>query len=381
MKARLISRVAMLMLCIALFCGWSASPAWAMANATGEAITIRITPPSQPAEDHADIEILVIDNMGIGFSRAEVRNGENESWRDITGDLGKKDDGYHGTTEIRENCTVYVRVAANDGKTYEKSRHIECLKNNPAPTAAVVSESVPASATTDADAAPDTTPRASATLTPDGQGTVLDDVSGADDKEFLTIYAQDGNMFYLVIDKQKKEDNVYFLNKVTETDLLSLAEKDTGTAATTTAIPDPEPVCICKDACIPGEVNTDCPVCSINYRNCKGAPRVLPDKQDAEPVAEKSQMPQSGAILLIIVVALAAGAAGWYFKIYRPRKEIDEAEDLEDLTGEKEETINEDDLPTRRDETRYEPEEDAADYPEYNNYPLDEPQEPGDYGM
>ena len=110
-------------------------------------------------------------------------------------------------------------------------------------------------------------------------------------------------------------------------------------------------------------------------------PRILPDKQDTEPVAEKSQMPQSGAILLIIVVALAAGAAGWYFKIYRPRKEIDEAEDLEDLTGEKEETINEDDLPTRRDETRYEPEEDASDYPEYNNYPLDEPQEPGDYGM
>ena len=124
--------------------------------------------------------------------------------------------------------------------------------------------SVPASATTDGDAAPDTTPRASATLTPDGQGTVLDDVSGADDKEFLTIYAQDGNMFYLVIDKQKKEDNVYFLNKATETDLLSLAEKDGGTIATTTAIPDPEPECICKDECIPGEVNVDCPVCSIN---------------------------------------------------------------------------------------------------------------------
>ena len=98
-------------------------------------------------------------------------------------------------------------------------------------------------------------------------------------------------------------------------------------------------------------------------------------------MTEKSPIPQNGAIILIVVAALAAGVAGWYFKIYKPRKEIDEAEDLEELTGEKEETINEDDLPQRRSETRYEPEDDAADYPEYNNYPLDEPQEPGDYGM
>ena len=49
----------------------------------------------------------------------------------------------------------------------------------------------------------------------DGTGTVVDNATDEDGKEFYTITTPDENIFYLVIDKQKTTDNVYFLNAVT----------------------------------------------------------------------------------------------------------------------------------------------------------------------
>lgn len=62
-------------------------------------------------------------------------------------------------------------------------------------------------------------------FTPDGTGTVVDNATDQDGKEFYTITTPDENVFFLVIDNQKSADNVYFLNAVTEDDLLPLAEK------------------------------------------------------------------------------------------------------------------------------------------------------------
>lgn len=86
------------------------------------------------------------------------------------------------------------------------------------------------------------------TLTPEGQGTVLDSVTDDEGKEFFTITTADESVFYLVIDRQKTEENVYFLNAVTVADLLALAEasgEDLTTAITPAAEPaadtEPEP--------------------------------------------------------------------------------------------------------------------------------------------
>lgn len=62
-------------------------------------------------------------------------------------------------------------------------------------------------------------------FTPAGTGTVLDNAIDEDGKEFFTIMTPDENVFYLVIDRQRGQENVYFLNAVTEKDLLALAEK------------------------------------------------------------------------------------------------------------------------------------------------------------
>ena len=48
-------------------------------------------------------------------------------------------------------------------------------------------------------------------LTPDGQGTVLDNATDDEGKEFFTVTTADESVFYLVIDRQKNGENVYFL--------------------------------------------------------------------------------------------------------------------------------------------------------------------------
>ncbi len=72
-----------------------------------------------------------------------------------------------------------------------------------------------------------TTPTSSSKpLTPDGTGTVTDNVTNEDGKEFFTITTPSKHVFYLIIDRQKDSENVYFLDAVTEKDLLALAQSE-----------------------------------------------------------------------------------------------------------------------------------------------------------
>ena len=63
-------------------------------------------------------------------------------------------------------------------------------------------------------------------LTPDGTGTVIDNVTNEDGKEFFTVTTPSKHVFYLIIDRQKDAENVYFLDAVTDKDLLALAKSD-----------------------------------------------------------------------------------------------------------------------------------------------------------
>lgn len=228
-----------------------------------------------------------------------------------------------------------------------------------------------ASASADPDEETDTTPRDPVPLTPDGQATVLDNATGEDGKEFYTIQTPDENVFYLIIDNQRDTENVYFLNAVTEADLMALAVKEDD-APQTDAIPDPEPACICTEQCAAGEVNTDCPVCTLTRKDCTGKAPVTDTETEPDKKLEKTKSGGSGTLILVLLVALAAGGAGYYFKIYKPKKDLDDAEDFDELTGgDEEETVNEDEDVDAQEETRqtgYE-EPTAYDEPEEPDYP------------
>ena len=326
-----------------------------------QAITIRITPPSGWAEQRAEVEVRLTDNAGTGFQSAQVQAGGG-AWRDITGELEQTENRWYTVVEITENCTVYVRVTGRDGTIYEKSQYVRCF--DPANDYQNPALSTPSTSGTDATASPSPAPQPSAGLTtpPGGQGTVIDNVSGTSGesgREFFTIATPDENVFYLVIDRQRDSENVYFLNAVTESDLMALAEKDTE-GPSQSAVPDPAPVCSCVQKCVPGAVNAACPVCVLSWQGCT-ATAEAPGQTAQEPEQPKDSG-GTGTVIIVLLAALAVGAAGWYIKIYKPKHDLADAEDLDELTGgEEEPTVNEDDLPAPR---SYEDEPYEPDYPE-----------------
>jgi hypothetical protein len=97
-------------------------------------------------------------------------------------------------------------------------------------------------------------------------------------------------VFYLVIDRQKSAENVYFLNAVTVDDLLSLAaqpESKPGAAVVTPPTPAPD------------------------------------ESKPAETPTPQGQGGGNNAGMWIFIAAFAVigGGAAWYFKIYRPKQQ------------------------------------------------------------
>lgn len=155
-------------------------------------------------------------------------------------------------------------------------------------------------------------------FTPDGTGTIQDSATGEEgDKQFYTITTEAGNTFYLIIDGKRQDNNVYFLNTVTEADLMALAEKENGTVS---AAPEPEK-CTCAEKCEAGKVNTACPVCKNDLAACIGkAPTPAPEQPDDQKPEEKGGG-NVGMIVFVLIAFAAVGGAGYYFKIVRPKQQ------------------------------------------------------------
>jgi len=170
---------------------------------------------------------------------------------------------------------------------------------------------------TEAEPEPESTPESTTepvSLTPDGNLTLVDDISGeqAEDKQFITVVTKSGNYFYLIIDRAGDRENVYFLNLVDEADLLAIIEGDNKqTTATITPVETtPEPT-------------------------------TTPEETTPEP--EKSN---TGSMLIVILLLAAlGGGAFYYFKVLKPKQgakgntqlseldEFDFDEDEDELSG------------------------------------------------
>ena len=151
------------------------------------------------------------------------------------------------------------------------------------------------------------------TLTPTGNAQLLDDVTDNENLQFITVTARDGNVFYFVIDHGAESENVYFLNVVDEADLNALIEKEE------TEVPEepvPEP-----DTEKPGED--------------------LVPIEDVEP--EKPEGNNIG-LIIILVIAVAAGIGGYYYKVILPKKKLKDADDIEDFDFGNEDDELEDDV-------------------------------------
>lgn len=113
-----------------------------------------------------------------------------------------------------------------------------------------------------------------------------------------------------MIDGKREDNNVYFLNGVTESDLMALAEKNNGSMS---MIPQEES-CSCTEKCEAGKVNTGCPVCKNDLNGCKGKEKPTETEKPAEPEKPKKETGSVGTILFILVALLAVGGIGYYVK-------------------------------------------------------------------
>ena len=179
--------------------------------------------------------------------------------------------------------------------------------------ASVPSDDNPASTPTDSAVSP-----GDSVSTPSGTGTVIASSTNGG-KQFYTIQTPAGNTFYLIIDLNQQTNNVYFLDNVTEQDLMALAVKSVSGAATGTASVNP----------IPSAASTvSQPVVS------SPAPAAT---------STKSSGPNFSMILLVLII-LGGGGVLFYIKVYRPKHQNDSRDEYEeDDEAEKPDTRDEDD--------------------------------------
>lgn len=137
-------------------------------------------------------------------------------------------------------------------------------------------------------------------------------------KEFYTISTKSGKVFYLIIDNDSSQDNVYFLTEVDNEDLMNFTLSDTVTLPAVDTVyatleDKPEPTLVTE---------------------------VTPEPETEEPETEV-QMPEEqskvpGYVLLgILCTGVLAGA--YYFKIYRPKQDNFDDEEYEEDLAQKEE--------------------------------------------
>lgn len=159
-------------------------------------------------------------------------------------------------------------------------------------------------------------------------------------KEFYTIQTASDKVFYLIIDRDGEEEQVYFLTEITENDLLNVTSDNSETlpknsAALESAIPTDESA-LPNNSTEPEPVNSE-----ENTEDAENTEDMeSTEEAESEPDADEEPSPIISYILLGVLAAALIGGA-YYFKVVRKKKE-DFIEDEDEDEDDEEEYENED---------------------------------------
>lgn len=200
-----------------------------------------------------------------------------------------------------------------------------------------------------------------------GTGTVIDDTTTSDSsqREFLTVKSADGTVFYIVVDKEKTGDNVYMLTPVTEASLKSLAEQaaSQGGTGTTSAASGSNGF-----SNLFGGTSSSAGTSSTSSGTANGQAGTAGVNKNSSKEKSTAAANSSNTNLIIIGVVLAlVFAAGYYFKIYKPKHSRKIEEDEGDYQDEYEEEYETEDV---------ESEEESTDKGHADSVPDDEEKDP-----
>jgi len=242
--------------------------------------------------DIATGETRIIELPFADYVREHVNSAENTEFINIQ--VMDADGGRSNTVRIRNPgyAESETENTENEEQNEETGEHNEDEETGEAEIAITTVSGIPNTS--------------SNSFTPDGQGTVLDNLTNADQIEFFSISTPENNIFYLVVDRQRGRDNVYLLNPVTEHDLIALAEADSNqqTVSGIPSAPNPEPSPNPETAQTPSQTaEPETPAVTGNGSNGNG-----------------------GNLLLILIIAVSGAAAG-FFKIRKRRAENQNSDD------------------------------------------------------
>jgi hypothetical protein len=162
-------------------------------------------------------------------------------------------------------------------------------------------------------------------LTPDGNLTLVDDISEeqSEEKQYMTVVTKNGNYFYIIVDRAGDKENVYFLNMVDEADLLALIEDMDTVQQKPVVTPQPEP-----------------------------EPEVTPEPEQQE---EKSGG-TSGILLLLLLVGGGVGGAFYYFKVLKNKSNTKGSTDLGEYEFDYDDEVDEEEYEIKDEEDESEDE-------------------------
>ena len=161
-------------------------------------------------------------------------------------------------------------------------------------------------------------------------------------KEFYTIEAASGKVFYLIIDRDGEEEVVYFLTEVTENDLLNVTTDNSETLPKNSAALESQiPV---TESALPNN-NTDIDDTHEVETPTETLAEEVTEEPAEEPADEEPEPVKSNPLLGYIIMAILGGAvigAAYYFKVVKKKQDGDFVED-EDEEDDDEEYESEDD--------------------------------------
>lgn len=163
-------------------------------------------------------------------------------------------------------------------------------------------------------------------------------------KEFYTIQTKSDKVFYLIIDNEKTDENVYLLTEVSENDLLNFTDSNMVTLPQNNAI---------QETALPLEKEE-------NTEETEPEPTEKP-KPEKEP--EKKSENNSGTMLIMLLVLGAVGGGYYYLKFVKGKNGSFDADyDDEDEDDMEDEETFEDEEETDEEPGNEEPEEADGEY-------------------